>query len=125
MPVCLQILDKRMGKLVLQKSVGLSIILMPKTIALLKAHLNSKEGGQLFTKLCTEQNEESRMRDLWELILYPETSLKSSTYIIKFDIEVTEEKTYNRMPSGYNASFYQILESGSQDSSLLLMPAAG
>lgn len=59
MPACLQILDKRMGKLVLQKSLGLSIIFMPKTTALLKACLNSKEEGQLFTNLCTEQNEES------------------------------------------------------------------
>lgn len=59
MPACLQILDKRMGKLVLQKSVSLSIIFMLKTTALLKADLNSKEGGQLFTNLCTEQNEES------------------------------------------------------------------
>lgn len=59
MPACLQILDKRMGKLVLQKSVSLSIIFMPKTTALLKALLNSKAGGQLFTNLCTDQNVES------------------------------------------------------------------
>lgn len=32
---------------------------MPKTTALLKDHLNSKEGGQLFTNLCMEQNEDS------------------------------------------------------------------
>lgn len=31
---------------------------MPKT--LLKAHLNCKEGGQLFTNLCKEQPEESK-----------------------------------------------------------------
>lgn len=62
---------------------------------------------------------------MWELILYHKTSLKSSTYIIKFDIEVTEEKTHNRMPPGYNANFYQFLKSVSQDGSLLLMLAAG
>lgn len=59
MPACLQILDKRMGNLVLQKSVSLSMIFMPKTTALLKAHLNKKEGGQLLTNLCTEQNEKN------------------------------------------------------------------
>lgn len=58
MPACLQILDKRMGKLVLQKSVSLSIIFMPKTADLLKALLNSKAGGQLFTNLCKDQNVE-------------------------------------------------------------------
>lgn len=62
-----------------------------------------------------------RARDLCELILCPETNLKSSTYAIKFDIEVTEEETYNRMPSGCNANFCQILESVSQDIPLLLI----
>lgn len=62
--------------------------------------------------------------DLRELILYPETGLKSSTYVIKFDIEIIGEKIYNRMPSGYKANFYQILEPVFQDSSLLLVPAA-
>lgn len=32
---------------------------MPKTTALLKALLNSKVGGQLFTNLCTDQHVES------------------------------------------------------------------
>lgn len=55
MPACLQILDKRLGKLVLQKSVSLSIIFVPKTADLLKALLSSKAGGQLFAHLCTDQ----------------------------------------------------------------------
>lgn len=59
MHACLQTLDKRTGKLVLQKSVSLKVIFVPKTTALLKAHLNSKEVGQLLTNLCTKQNEES------------------------------------------------------------------